>query len=767
MDHLLYPLNTFVAQLQVPFLCDGEAEYDGFPFTTYPIRKRWSQAVDDLLWLQCEDEEFAKRVQLWLYFGLLSSFCGHVVPRAILRESDTCTGSIRLSTARIPSILETRNLRNFDANVEDLRSLLVEAWRLSELVESRVTSRQKTLLQISCSVRILLETLNSTHGLQLKTLSSTRRYLFGRRWPFEFSTGLIHGWKISTAKAIKYKMVERGWCPAQIADFSRKFSGSTLHFLSGLALSSKVSHAACIASRCIAYNIDESRYVPQHQDSCSKTICYLSELSSAAVASIIEDGFGIPLVSCSISRDGTLQAEVTRARPGLEYVAISHVWSGGLGNPSKNGLPECQIRYLMDRIISLRSKTLKSVSVKEIATTKKPILFWMDTFCIPVGDTFSGARDKAINSMAEIYGGARAVLVLDPELQRISVTKMEAEQVLAHHLCSPWMSRCWTLQEASLSSSWHVDFKDGVVNMIETMDRLRRKSKIEFLIRQGRLESSMKRALVQELSSSLVDMGEVRYQRRGRYSRSEIWNLKQLEPFQAYAFAMVWNNFLGRTTSKPEDLHHIFARLGDIRVSNVQDQHIQDRMKAILKCHASLPLDLLFCPCERLRKEDPLNAWVPKFPQVQRLDETLGTMKLFTNCLFITKDEALKYLRVHLVSSKGFSSNFEVELPSIGRKWIEMDSTELSSYAELKNAIACLIFPILKMQNGDNIPFSNCGARFLLRQQEGNDFHLIFDDTFHMYAYNRDGPGNKSKTYPLLSNELVEPAPRIFIDCST
>lgn len=42
-------LNIFVAQLHVPFLCDGEAEYDGYPFKTYPIHKRWSQAVDDLL----------------------------------------------------------------------------------------------------------------------------------------------------------------------------------------------------------------------------------------------------------------------------------------------------------------------------------------------------------------------------------------------------------------------------------------------------------------------------------------------------------------------------------------------------------------------------------------------------------------------------------------------------------------------------------------------------------------------------------------------
>lgn len=81
----------------------------------------------------------------------------------------------------------------------------------------------------------------------------------------------------------------------------------------------------------------------------------------------------------------------------------------------------------------------------------------------------------------------------------------------------------------------------------------------------------MKRAFVQELSSSLVDIGKLRYQRWRRYIRSDIWNLKQLELFQAYYFAMAWNNFLGRTTSKPEDLHHIFARLEDIRVNSIQD----------------------------------------------------------------------------------------------------------------------------------------------------------------------------------------------------
>ena len=764
MDHLSYPLNTHVTRLQIPFLCDGEAEYDGLPFATFPSRKGWSNVTGDFLWLQCADEELAKRVQLWLYFGLLSSYCGRVVPRAILRESENGADSVRLSTACILRILKSRNLKTSNGNAEDLRSLLMEALYLSDLVETKVTSRQRTLPQVSCSVRILLETLNSAQGLQLKTLSSARRYVLGHWWPFEFSTGLIHGWRISAAKAIKYRMVERGWCPAQLADLGSKFSCSTLHFLSGLPSSGQVSHIACDELRCVAYNVDESRYTPQHHDECSGSICPLSEVYSTAVASIIEDDFGTPLVSCFVDLNGTLQSKLIRANPGLEYVAISHVWSGGLGNPSKNGLYECQLRHLMDRIIHLRGK-MTSINVKEMATYAKLLLFWMDTFCIPVGDAFRRARKKAINAMPEIYGGASTVLVLDPELQRISVTKMEPEQVLAHYLRSPWMSRCWTLQEASLSISWNVDFKDRVVNMVSTTDRLRKKSKIEFMVRRGSLGSFMKRTLVEELSGSIVDMGEVRYQRRGRYSRPEIWNLKQLESFQAYVFAVTWNNFLGRTTSKPEDLHHIFAQLEDVRVNGIQDLAIQDRMRAILKCHATLPLDLLFCPCRRMGNEDPLNPWMPKFPPIQRLDDELGTMKLFTDCLFIAKDAVLHNLLVHLVPSEGFLSSFEINNQSIGRKWVEMDSTEPSPYVGVESAIACLIIPVVKTHKGEKNRFY--GARFLLKKQERNDLHLVFDGTFHVYGFNPTSLGIESQMYPILPNKLVESGPRIFIDCST
>ena len=58
--------------------------------------------------------------------------------------------------------------------------------------------------------------------------------------------------------------------------------------------------------------------------------------------------------------------------------------------------------------------------------------------------------------MAKIYTGAMTVLVLDPELQHIKHQGMAIESVLAYVLCSAWMSRCWTLQEASLSRLWYI-----------------------------------------------------------------------------------------------------------------------------------------------------------------------------------------------------------------------------------------------------------------------------------------------------------------------
>ena len=402
-------------------------------------------------------------------------------------------------------------------------------------------------------------------------------------------------------------MADLGWCPAQYAHLSRKHSCNILHYISGFFTPAGVSHAQCSSSGCVAFNIDDSSYVSRHEESCELEMCELVDVTSTAVSDIIEDDYGIPLISCSLASNGRIQIQVVRAKPQYRYIAISHVWSGGLGNPKKNALPECAVKHILSRIKKLRRTMSKSTAMKSYLISKEPVLFWMDTFCIPVGAAFCPARKKAINQMTEIYSGAEAILALDPQLQSLRWAEMRPEEALVHVLCCPWMSRCWTLQEVSLADSWFIQFDDIALNLVTTAKRARLEAMMSFIFGLGKVKPSLHRSLIDGLSAFLTEMGEMRYQRRGRYSRSEIWNLKQLEAHQAYTFAISWNNFLGRTTSKMEDLHQILAGVSDMRVTDIPDIIVEDRMKAIVKCHATLPIDLLFCPCDRIFDANSVN----------------------------------------------------------------------------------------------------------------------------------------------------------------
>lgn len=57
-----------------------------------------------------------------------------------------------------------------------------------------------------------------------------------------------------------------------------------------------------------------------------------------------------------------------------------------------------------------------------------------------------------------IHAAAENTLALDSELEQISQTF--DEQMGAHVLCSSWMTRCWTIQEARLFPECYIQFAD-------------------------------------------------------------------------------------------------------------------------------------------------------------------------------------------------------------------------------------------------------------------------------------------------------------------
>ncbi|KAI7482044.1 hypothetical protein KC351_g6005 [Hortaea werneckii] len=87
------------------------------------------------------------------------------------------------------------------------------------------------------------------------------------------------------------------------------------------------------------------------------------------------------------------------------YVALSHVWAEGLGNPIANALPLCQLNYVYKWVEQLRL---------EPGIQQGKLLVWLDTLCCTVSSPKH--RNMCLQQMQQIYREAKAVLILDAQL---------------------------------------------------------------------------------------------------------------------------------------------------------------------------------------------------------------------------------------------------------------------------------------------------------------------------------------------------------------
>lgn len=216
--------------------------------------------------------------------------------------------------------------------------------------------------------------------------------------------------------ALSLKRLEmRGWCK------------STRMMMHRLVDCSGLYHAAML---------DRPKMVPQHPN-CTSVECV--EMKGQVWPSC-------PVYHRKVSNDDS-QIGVCGARDG--YVAISHVWAHGLGNPNVNGLPRCQV----ERLQGLADGVQTSRGANDPASSSSAqhhFAFWMDTLCIPVGETYTDWRNQAILSLTRVFKDASTVLVLDMEVNEVSTSASHLEKELRVITCD-WMRRVWTLQEAILT----------------------------------------------------------------------------------------------------------------------------------------------------------------------------------------------------------------------------------------------------------------------------------------------------------------------------
>ena len=203
-----------------------------------------------------------------------------------------------------------------------------------------------------------------------------------------------------------------------------------------------LSHERCSDDECLALQTSESDYETVHADDCPQgTSCTNVVIDQSKISTILRMG-GTPIIYVSfVPEDGSApKVRVLDFNSNqVDYIAYSHVWAHGLGNPRENALPSCQLLRL-----KYLSAALNRSRVREPA-------FWIDTLCIPVAEEYKTFRKIAIGHLATTFREASHVLVLDADLQR-TPKDGSATELATRVMCSGWIRRHWTLQEAVMSS---------------------------------------------------------------------------------------------------------------------------------------------------------------------------------------------------------------------------------------------------------------------------------------------------------------------------
>ena len=238
-----------------------------------------------------------------------------------------------------------------------------------------------------------------------------------------------------------------GSCPNDLAWLNSQFSTEVIYFRSALSWPrDRRDHSRCDRHMCAADQIDPNTYSTLH--TTGECDCVWVPISEDELLAVLESG-GVPLLVPPSLEGAAVEWKIvsTSVRPEMSYVAISHVWSGGLGNPTKNSLPLCQLEKIRQ-------------CVAELIQGENP-LFWIDTLCVP---RRKDGKNLAISRMKRTYQDATRVLILDTQLMQTSINSQRwqssatndtrigfAKEFLLRIALSGWMRRLWTLQEGAIA----------------------------------------------------------------------------------------------------------------------------------------------------------------------------------------------------------------------------------------------------------------------------------------------------------------------------
>ena len=456
MEHLVRPTSAASQPYEtVAFISE---KYDGGDFLTYPVRVGKPHMLhspydmDRSLVFRARERqhptptrELESLFQAWLFFGLINEILGDLCTADDFVRT-AADGNSEVTTSQLPTILDrwVQRVQQGDLklsydHVADCLCLMHDVLRVAgstfdpNLLFSLISVGE--LFEYAANKAFLIEDFAKDNRCPVTWHS----LLEEPRWPSS--------------------MQEYGWCPSQLTLLlPRTCPVQLVYFLTKLSLSDLPGHhLTCNQHKCTAHQINLDEYKTRHFTANCDCENWATDVST--VDSILKDG-RLPLLRIR-PRDplADLTVEIVASEPSSRYIALSHVWADGLGNPTENSLPRCQLRHLYDLLQHL---DLNSTAEE----ARGHLLLWCDTLCCPVAP--KQAKDRALAYMRKTYEDATHVLVLDTSLQRYNSVSLSTEEICARIIASGWMSRLWTLQEGWLPGAkgrlWF-QFCDKAINL--------------------------------------------------------------------------------------------------------------------------------------------------------------------------------------------------------------------------------------------------------------------------------------------------------------
>ncbi|KAK3368252.1 hypothetical protein B0H63DRAFT_528624 [Podospora didyma] len=727
MDFLPHPSSGGVDPLDVPFLADTPYVY-GSDFWDFPKTHGFGDQ-----WTTLPVKKLASLIQSWLYFGVISEFLGRPIDYQRFNVAGSVSGKPLLPLLDewldahvVPGLHHVASSPAAAREKDDLKQLLYnrarfldEVFHLAEDLEKLSSGGVRPIPPIILSVKILCVSL---HGV-------IREFIEGQaendkspiRWPPTGTrrlNGIIPPPPPSDSTAVPQTLPSvqllrdvlrlRGWCPFYIRKIISTCNYAMVYYCSRLfkRYSPDLGHERCSEDECVASNVDLGDYRSRHTD--SSCTCRPLSVRADKLRAIVQSG-GVPVVRVTTVKR-KLVVKVTCMSTKTRFVAISHVWSDGLGNSKTNSLPKCQLRRLQDYIDKL--KPLRKTSGTDgcfgilssspetgfqTSLTLRPKYFWMDTLCIPAGGPADDARSRAVNKVPAVFKAADRVLILDSSLEQMSLANTDACERLARLSASRWSSRCWTYQDAALGSHCEIQCADGTFDLFSQQpdyplhqSQQQQKSTSKWLAfpipeiinkESHRLLTGPKQSQNDGTTMS-VDANTVMRAGLARPIARDLqlafgnspkrstdlddgWD-EALRTDLCTLFVRAWNELGKRSTTIPYDTHIMMATLLGFNAQPIMRlAKPEDRMSAILWSMDGIPMSLFF------NKKGPRHhpagkhrdRWVPLYPSKQRL--SLGST--YTNLRAINGD---LYLPNNSSSRREVSVLICTEQPEPGLKSI-------------------------------------------------------------------------------------------------